>query len=285
MRNLKWLKSSYVAMVMVFLYAPIAVLITYSFNANKSRGAWTGFTLDWYGKLFQNDAIISAFGNTLLVAAISSVVATLVGTAAAIGINSLNSKAKQLVRTITYLPIINPDIITGVSLMLLFVFAREKMNIPINAGYLTLILAHITFNIPYVIFNVMPKLRQLDQFTYEAALDLGCTPWQAFRKVIIPEISPAIFAGFLMALTMSMDDFVISYFTTGPASQTLPIRIYAMTRRRISPEINALSTIVFVVVLTVLLISYVSEGQKERKLLRQERETRQALHIRKEEEV
>ena len=264
-RRHKGISRLYLAIVMLFLYLPILVLIVYSFNQNKSRGAWTGFTLDWYKKLFTNQMILSAFANTLIVALVSSVAATVVGTAAAIGINSMNKWMKKSIRTLTYIPIMSPEIIMGVSLMMLFVFARTKIGIPLEMGLTTLILAHITFNIPYVIFNVLPKLRQMDKYAYDAALDLGCNPFQAFYKVVIPEILPGITAGFLMAVTYSLDDFVISYFTSGPTSQTLPIAIWGQLRRRVSPEMNALSTIIFVVVLAVLLIGNLSAAHKEQR--------------------
>ncbi|MCI8441117.1 MAG: ABC transporter permease [Provencibacterium sp.] len=248
---------------MAFLYLPIIVLIVFSFNKNKSRGAWTGFTFDWYVKLFSNEMILTAFMNTLLVALVSSIFATVIGTAAAIGINSMNRWMKKTIRTLTYIPIMSPEIIMGVSLMLLFVFLRTEMGLPLEMGLLTLILSHITFNIPYVIFNVLPKLRQMDKYAYDAALDLGCNPWQAFYKVVIPEIMPGITAGFLMAVTYSLDDFVISYFTAGPTSQTLPLAIWGQLRRRVSPEMNALSAIIFVIVLLILLAGNLSAIRRE----------------------
>lgn len=238
----------YLLIVFLFLYAPIFVLIAYSFNQSKSRALWTGFTFDWYVRLFQNEAIISAVLNTLLIAFVASILSTILGTAAAVGISNLRKPYRRLVVNTTYLPIINPEILTGVSLMLLFVFLKLEL------GFTTLIIAHITFCVPYVILSVLPKLRQMDRFVYEAALDLGCSPFKAFFKVVIPEISPGIVTGMLMAFTYSLDDFVISYFTSGPKSQTLPIAIYAMTRRKVSPEINALSTIIFLIVLLILLV-------------------------------
>ncbi len=247
----------YIALVFIFLYAPIFVLIANSFNQSKSRTVWTGFTLDWYAKLFNNEVILKSLGNTLLIAAIASVVSTVLGTAAAIGIYSMKKWSRSLVINITYIPVMNSEMVTGVSLMLLFV----ALNI--DLGFMTLIFAHITFCVPYVILNVLPKLRQMNRSLYDAALDLGCNPWQAFRHVIIPEIMPGIVTGFLMSFTYSIDDFVISYFTTGATSQTLPITIYSMTRRKVSPEVNALSAIIFVVVLTVLLIMNLSELRRE----------------------
>ena len=263
MNRHKGLSRLYLGAIMLFLYLPIFVLIVFSFNQNKSRGAWTGFTFSWYEKLFTNELILSAFANTLIVAFFSSIIATIIGTAAAIGINGMNKWMKRTVRTLTYVPIMSPEIIMGVSLMLLFVFVRTRLGLPLEMGLLTLILSHITFNIPYVIFNVLPKLRQMDKYAYDAALDLGCNPFQAFYKVVIPEIMPGIMAGFLMAVTYSLDDFVISYFTAGPTSQTLPLAIWGQLRRRVSPEMNALSTIIFVVVLTALLIGNLSAIRRE----------------------
>lgn len=260
---MKWLSKSYVGVIMTFLYAPIAVLIVFSFNQSKSRGAWTGFTLSWYEKLFTNQQILSSLANTLVIAVISSVVATILGTLAAIGISNMKRFSRGLVMNITYMPVINPEIVTGVSLMLLFVWIKS-MGMHIEFGFATLILAHITFNVPYVILNVMPKLRQMDVFLYEAAQDLGCSPLQSFFKVVIPEILPGILSGFLMAFTYSLDDFIISYFVSGPTSQTLPITIFSMTRRKVSPEINALSTIIFVVVLVVLLAVNLNDARRER---------------------
>ena len=255
-------KYIYIAFVFLFLYAPIAVSILYSFNKSKSKSVWAGFTLDWYVKLFNNEQIINSFINTLILAALSSVIATLLGTAAAIGIHSMKKLPRSLVMNVTYLPILNPEIITGVSLMLLFVWMKIKL------GFVTLLLAHITFSVPYVILNVMPKLRQMDVHLYEAALDLGCTPFQALRKIILPEIFPGILSGFLMAITYSIDDFVISYFTTGPTMQTLPITIYSMVRKQVSPEINALSTIMFVSVLILLLLMNLRDIKESNKKIK-----------------
>ena len=260
---MKWLSKSYVWVTMAFLYAPIAVLIVFSFNQSKSRGAWTGFTLNWYRRLFTNEVIINSLINTLIIAVISSIIATVIGTLAAIGIVNMKRWQRSLIMNITYMPVINPEIIIGVSLMLLFVWVKS-IGLQIEFGFVTLILAHVTFNIPYVILNVIPKLRQMDMYVYEAAQDLGCSPSQAFFKVVIPEILPGILSGFLMAFTYSLDDFIISYFVAGATSQTLPITIFAMTRRKVSPEINALSAIIFMVVLTVLLLVNLHDTRIER---------------------
>ncbi len=263
----------YSGVMFAFLYLPIVVLVVFSFNESKSRNVFTGFTLKWYKELFQNEMILQAFLLTLIIAAISSVVATILGTAAAVGISSMRKWPRFAVMNATYIPIMNPEIVTGVSMLLLFVVFRTvlaNVGAEFELGAGTLIIAHITFNLPYVILSVSPKLRQMDKHVYEAALDLGCNKYQAFFKVVIPEIMPGILSGFLMALTYSIDDFVISYFTSGTA-QTLPIAIYSMTRRKVSPEINALSTLLFVIILTLLLITNLKEIKHENKLEKEKR--------------
>lgn len=275
-RKLKWYAKTYIGAIMAFLYMPIAVLIVFSFNQSKSRAYWTGFTLNWYKELFSNELIISSLWNTLIIAFLSSLIATVIGTAAAIGLSRMNKWVRGIVLNITYMPMINPDIITGVSMMLLFGLFQALVawmgglfgtSWSFESGFWTLLLAHITFNIPYVILNVRPKLRQMDPSIYEAARDLGCNEWQAIRKVVLPDIMPGIVAGFLTSITMSLDDFVISYFVTGASFQTLPITIFSMTRRKVSPEINALSTIIFVVVLVVLVLVNISDSRKEKRQL------------------
>ena len=275
---MKWLRKTYVAIVMAFLYAPILVLIVFSFNKSKSRGAWTGFTLSWYQRLFTNEAIIQSLINTLVVALISSVLATVIGTLAAIGIRNMGRLSRSVVMNVTYMPVINPEIVTGVSLMLLFVVFNRQVSAALSwllqrevdfqgFGLGTLLIAHITFCLPYVIFNVSPKLRQLDPAVYDAALDLGCNPRRAFFKVVLPQLTPAILSAFLISLTYSIDDFIISYFTSG-TMQTLPIAIYSMTKKKVSPEINALSAIMFVVILTIILAANAVDSAKERRLRR-----------------
>ena len=261
--KLKTLSKVYMGLVLMFLYVPIFVLIVFSFNETKSRSVFSGFTLDWYAKLFRNEVIISSLMNTIIIAVIASIAATLLGTLAAIGINSMRRVPKAIVMNITNMPIVNPEIVTGVSLMLLFVFFAARMNL--EFGFVTLVIAHITFDVPYVILNVMPKFRQMDPNLFEAAQDLGCSPFTALRKVILPEIMPGVVSGFLMSFTFSLDDFVISYFTSGSTSQTLPITIYSMTRRKISPEINALSTMIFVVVVIVLVVKHIIETKQEQR--------------------
>ena len=268
MKKMRWYAKTYVGAVMAFFYLPIAVLILYSFNESKSRSYFTGFTLHWYKSLFTNELIIRSLWNTLFIAFASAVLATIIGTAAAIGLSRMHKAAKSLILGFTYLPMINPEIVTGVSLMLLFVSLQGLLEVlgaaPFSFGFATLILAHVTFNIPYVILNVMPKLRQVDNSIYEAAQDLGCAPLQAFTKVVVPDIMPGIVAGFLTSITMSVDDFVISYFVSGPTSQTLPVTIFSMMRRKVSPEVNALSTILFIVVLTVLLLVNMADARREK---------------------
>ena len=263
MKKHNLLSNIYTGLVMLFLYAPILVLIVFSFNETKSRSVFSGFTLDWYARLFNNDIIISSLINTIIIAILASIVSTILGTFAAIGINSMRKVPKALVMNVTNMPIINPEIVTGVSLMLLFVFFAARMNV--EFGFVTLLIAHITFDVPYVILNIMPKFKQMDPNLFEAAQDLGCSPLQAFRKVILPEIMPGVISGFLMAFTYSLDDFVISYFTTGSTSQTLPITIYSMTRRKISPEINALSTLIFIAVVVVLIVKNIIENKQAKK--------------------
>ncbi len=260
---MKKLGKAYLALVLFFLYIPIFVLIVFSFNETKSRSVFSGFTLDWYIRLFNNRIIISSLINTIIIACVSSIVSTVLGTFAAIGINSMRKVPKRVVMGITNMPIINPEIVTGVSLMLLFVFFAARMNL--EFGFVTLLIAHITFNVPYVILNVMPKFNQMDPHIYEAAQDLGCSPFKAFRKVVLPEIMPGVISGFLMSFTYSLDDFVISYFTSGSTSQTLPITIYSMTRRKVSPEINALSTLIFISVVIILIVKNIIEKKALKK--------------------
>ena len=219
-RHLRLLQRTYVVLIFCFMYLPILVLAVFSFNESKSRTVFTGFTLDWYKSLFTNRMILSALALSLAVAFVSAVVATVVGTMATVGISAMGRKSQLLINNISYMPVVNPEIITGVSLMLLFVFLQNwasRFDALPDAffGLPTLLIAHITFNLPYVIFNVSPKLRQMDSRIYEAALDLGCTPRQAFFKVVLPELTPAILSAFLICLTYSIDDFIISYFNCG----------------------------------------------------------------------
>lgn len=254
---MKFLSKCYIAVIFFFLYAPIIVMIAFSFNSSKSRSVWNGFTFDWYMKLFNDESIINALKTTLIVAVVAAVTATVIGTLAALGISAMKHKIRSIIMMATNIPMVNPEIVTGVSLMLLFVSIfglLAKLGVEMEFGMITLILAHISFNIPYVILSVMPKLRQMNKHSYEAALDLGCNPFKAFFKVVVPEIMPGIMTGMLMAFTLSLDDFVISYCTSGTSAQTLSVLIYSMTRKNVSPKINALSALMFITVFILMLI-------------------------------
>ena len=257
------LTKTYLGIVLLFLYLPIFVMVIFSFNQSKSRGHWTGFTLDWYKELFNNAQIMQALKNTLLIELLSSIIAVIIGTLAAIGIHNMKKWRKTMVINLTYLPVLNPDIVTGVSLMILFVFIGTLINFKL--GFMTMLLAHITFNIPYVILSVLPKLKQMNKHLYEAALDLGSTPFMALIKVILPEIMPGIVSGFLLALTLSIDDFVISYFTTGSGVSNLSIYIYSVARTGVKPTINALSTLMFSAVLLLLIIINIRSSREEKR--------------------
>ncbi len=254
---MRFLRRSYVFLVFLFLYAPIIILIVYSFNASKSRGHWTGFTLQWYRELFKDRQIMNSLYNTIAIALLASLIATIVGTAASIGIFNMKRVKREIMLNINYIPVLNPDIVTGISLMLLF----SSIKLPL--GFTSLLLAHVTFNIPYVVLSVMPKLKQMNKHLYEAALDLGATPFYAFKKVILPEIMPGVITGFLLALTLSFDDFVISFFTTGNGVSNLSITVESLARRGISPKLNALSTIMFVSVLLLLIIVNIRTSKDE----------------------
>ncbi len=256
------------ALVFLFLYLPIFVLIAFSFNSTKSRTVWTGFTFKWYIELFNDKAILNALYVTLLVSVLAALIATIVGTFAAVGFFNMRKKPRSLFLQINNIPVINADIITGVSLSLLFVSALAVLNnlfgLDLELGFGSLLAAHITFNVPYVILAVMPKLHQLDKNLFEAAQDLGCTWMQAFFKVLLPEIRPGIVNGMIIAFTMSVDDFVVSYFTAGSKVETLSMVINSMTRRRVSPVINAISTLLFVAVLLLLILINVREIRQKR---------------------
>lgn len=239
----------YLVLVFIFLYAPIAALIIFSFNDSKSMASLNGFTLKWYIALFSNKTILSALYYTVSIAILASVISTIFGTFTAIGIHKMKRKQKAIMLNVNYLPVLNTEIVTGVAIMSLFAFLQ------MDFGFRTMLIAHIMFCVPYVILSVLPKLRQLPDNAVEAALDLGATPWFAIRKVIIPQIKPGIVSGFLMAFTMSIDDFVISFFNTGNGVSNLSIEIYGMARRGIKPEINALSTLMFGTVLLLLILA------------------------------
>lgn len=247
------LQKIYLGLIFVLLYAPIATLIVLSFNSSKTRSKWGGFTFEWYTSLFENEEIMSALYNTLIIALLSALIATLIGTAAAIGMQALKNRTRTLMMAVTNIPMLNADIVTGISLMLLFIACRTIFP-SFSLGFSTVLLAHITFNIPYVIVSVTPKLKQTNKYTYEAALDLGASPIYAFFKVVFPDIFPGVCSGFLLAFTMSLDDFVITHFTTGAGVHTLSTKIYSEVRKGIKPEMYALSTLLFVTVLFLLIV-------------------------------
>lgn len=242
------LQKIYIALIFIFLYAPIVTLIVLSFNGSRTRAKWGGFTLKWYGSLFQNRDILQALMNTLLIALIAALVSTLIGTIACIAIMSLKKKSRAIVMGITNIPMLNAEIVTGISLMLLFI------SFGFRFGLGTILLSHITFCIPYVILSVMPRMRQINPYTYEAALDLGAGPVYGFFKVVFPDIMPGVLSGFLMAFTMSLDDFIITHFTKGAGVDTLSTKIYTEVKKGIKPEMYALSTIIFLTVLILLLL-------------------------------
>ena len=261
----KYMGKIYMVLIFLFMYAPIFLLMAFSFNSTNSRSVWTGFSLRWYQELFRDAEIIHAIKVTLLVAVCSAVISTILGTAAALGIFAMKKAPRRLVMATNNIPTMNPDIIMGVSLMLLFIFFSQTLRMDFfTLGFGTLLLAHITFDTPYVLLCVMPKLRQMDKRQYEAALDLGAGSMQAFFRVVLPQITTGIVTGLIMAFTLSIDDVVVSYFTSGPTSQTLGVLIFGMTNKRISPEINALCTLMFVFILLLLIVINLRELRAER---------------------
>jgi len=257
MKKTSVLGKIYVGLVIAFLQLPILCLIVYSFNESKSRAVWQGFSLKWYQALFQDSEMIASLGTTLLCAFLAAIISTIIATIAAIGLNSMRRGSYTSIMMIAYIPMLNADIVTGVSLLILFTMLNLQL------GFGTLLLSHITFCIPYVLFSVMPKIRQFDYSKYEAALDLGATPSLALRRIMIPDIMPGIISGFFMALTLSIDDFIVSFFTTGNGVQNLSIKIYTMAKRGISPTINALSTIMYLVILAILLYTNLKSMNQE----------------------
>ena len=251
----------FTALIMIFLFAPIVILLVFSFNEAKSLSVFSGFSLYWYRELFRDSETLNAVKNPLVLAVCAAAISTVMGTAAAVGIDKLRNRYLHAVMdTVTNIPMINPEIITGISLMLMFVFVGRLFGAATSLSFWTLLIAHVTFCLPYVILQVLPKLQQMDKSLPEAAMDLGCTPLRAFLKVEIPEILPGIVTGMIMAFTLSLDDFVISYFTTGNGFQTLPIRIYNMTKKTVTPKMYALATIIFFVILALLLVSNLSDS-------------------------
>lgn len=274
---MKTASKIYTAIIFIFLFAPIAILLVFSFNEAKSLSVFSGFSLKWYQELFRDSNTLASVKNTLILAAAAMAISTVMGTAASMGIYRLRSRwYRRVMDTVTDIPMTNPDIITGISLMLMFVFAGRLLGLRDSLSFWTMLIAHVTFCLPYVILQVLPKLQQMDPALPEAAQDLGCTPLRAFFKVTIPEISSGIVTGAIMAFTMSLDDFVISYFTSGTGFQTLPIRIYNMTKKTVTPKMYALATIIFFVILALLLLTNLSDNETSR-ALRAERKKRRKL--------
>lgn len=270
---MKKMSKVYTALIMIFLFAPIAILLVFSFNESKSLSVFSGFSLNWYRELFKDSETLGAVRNTLILAISAAAISTVMGTAAAVGINKLRNRAlRTTMDTVTNIPMINPDIITGISLMLMFVFVGRLFGAATSLSFWTMLIAHVTFCLPYVILQVLPKLRQMDKALPEAAMDLGCTPLQAFMKVEIPEIMPGIVTGFIMAFTLSLDDFVISYFTSGNGFETLPIRIYSMTKKTVTPKMYALATIIFFVILALLILNNLVDDEAKPKKTKARRE-------------
>ena len=250
-------KKLYLVFIFILLYAPIGTLIVLSFNASKTRAKWGGFSLKWYVSLFDNEQILQALYNTLLIALLSALIATVIGTMASIALNSMKSRTRTFWMSMANIPMLNAEIVTGISLMLLFIAAGNFLSMfgaSLTFGFGTILIGHITFNLPYVILSVMPKLRQVNISTYEAALDIGASPLYAFFKVVLPDIMPGVLSGFLLAFTLSLDDFIITHFVKGPGVDTLSTKIYSEVRKGIKPEMYALSTLVFVAVLLLLFI-------------------------------
>lgn len=262
---MKALSRLYITLILLFLYAPVAVMVVFSFNSGGSVWVFEGLSFDWYKSIVFNSTMLEALKRTLIIAVLSSLISTVLGTAAAVGIMDIRSRlANRLVMTVTNIPMMNADIVTGVSLMLLFVFVGKLFGLTESLGFATVLAAHITFNLPYVILSVLPRLKATDKNLQEAALDLGCTPLQAFFKVVIPSISTGIFTGLIMAFTLSLDDFVISYFTCGHY-QTMPIVIYNMTKKTVTPDVYALSTLIFISVFVLLVLYNTVQTKSEQR--------------------
>lgn len=264
---MKWTSKLYTALIFTFLFAPIVILLVFSFNEAKSLSVFSNFSLKWYQELFRDRNTLEAVKNTVVLALAATVISTVMGTAAAFGIHKIRKEwYRALLNSVTNIPMINPDIITGISMMLVFVFVGRLFGAATSLNFWTILIAHVTFCLPYVIFQVLPKLQQMDGSLVEAAQDLGCTPFRAFFKVTIPEILPGIITGAIMAFTLSLDDFVISYFTSGNDFQTLPIRIYGMTKKTVTPKMYALATIIFFVTLALLMLNNLIDNEDGKKL-------------------
>ncbi len=259
---MKALRSVFMGLILLLLYAPIFVMILFSFNSANSTSIFEGFSLRWYENLFlYGGDLLLALRNTLILAVLSSVIATVLGTVTAVGISKLRKKwLKSTVMSVTNIPLMNPEVVTGISMMLMFVFIGKMLSVANSVNFFTILIAHVTFSLPYVILNVLPKLKQTDEHLTEAAMDLGCSPVQAFFKAVLPSITPGIIVGFIMAFTLSLDDFVISYFTNG-TFQTLPLLIYSMTRKPMKPDVYALESIIFVIILVLMILLNIIQSE------------------------
>lgn len=256
----------YMALIFLFLYAPIAVMIVFSFNSGSSTYIMEGFSLHWWEEMFKDAAAMQALKNTVVLALATAACSTVLGIMASVGLFlSKNKIYRRSMMSVTNIPMMNPEIVTGISMMLLFVFAGVLVHKSEVLGFSTLLIAHITFCLPYVILNVIPKLRQFDMNVYEAAVDLGCKPFKAFMKVVMPDIMSGIITGCVMSFTLSLDDFIISYFTNGPSFQTLPIYIFSLTKKRVKPDMFALSALMFLAILALLVIMNVAQARAERR--------------------
>ncbi len=273
--KMKLSSKIYTGIIFAFLFAPILILLIFSFNESKSLSVFSGFSFKWYRELLKDRNTLETVRNTLVLAASATAISTVMGTAAALGIDRLRSRwYRAVMNTVTDIPMTNPDIITGISLMLMFVFVGRLFGASTSLSFWTMLISHVTFCLPYVIMQVLPKLQQMDKALPEAAMDLGCTPMQAFFKVELPEMLPGIITGAIMAFTLSLDDFVISYFTSGNGFETLPIRIYSMTKKTVTPKMYALATIIFFVTMSLLLISNLVDNDDSRKLRDRKRKKR-----------
>ncbi len=273
--KMKLSSKIYTGIIFAFLFAPILILLIFSFNESKSLSVFSGFSFKWYRELLKDRNTLETVRNTLVLAASATAISTVMGTAAALGIDRLRSRwYRAAMNTVTDIPMTNPDIITGISLMLMFVFVGRLFGASTSLSFWTMLISHVTFCLPYVIMQVLPKLQQMDKALPEAAMDLGCTPMQAFFKVELPEMLPGIITGAIMAFTLSLDDFVISYFTSGNGFETLPIRIYSMTKKTVTPKMYALATIIFFVTMSLLLISNLVDNDDSRKLRDRKRKKR-----------
>ena len=261
----KIIKNAYLSFILLFTYVPILVMVVLSFNSSKSRVNFTGFSLKWYQQMFSDRNIVSALQNTILIALLSSIIAVIIGTMAAVAISNMSRRKRTIYMSITNIPMLNADVVTGISLMLCFIVLGKAIPFFSSLSFKTVLISHITFNLPYVILSVLPKLKGASQLEYQAARDLGATSSQAFFKVVLPEIMPGVVSGAILAFTLSLDDVVISYFTAGPGSNTLPLYIYSMIKTGITPDVNALTTIMLTITFITLTSIAVIQSRKIRK--------------------